>query len=116
MQDDLIVREWQKASGLDTARTPLIGFSQGAIMALESTQTDGPPAGRVIALSGLADLKGSSLRNPHVLALRDEFWIPPDGERLTVSLGDGAAFVREARKACDVLMVDAAPFSPAGGR
>lgn len=52
MQDDLIVREWQKASGLDTARTTLIGFSQGAIMALESTQADGPPAVRVIALSG----------------------------------------------------------------
>ena len=46
------VREWQQASGLDTARTTLIGFSQGAIMALESTQTDRPPAGRVIALSG----------------------------------------------------------------
>jgi phospholipase/carboxylesterase len=46
------VRDWQKASGLDTARTTLIGFSQGAIMALESTQTIRPPAGRVIALSG----------------------------------------------------------------
>ena len=46
------VREWQQASGVDTARTTLIGFSQGAIMALESTQTDRPPAGRVIALSG----------------------------------------------------------------
>jgi phospholipase/carboxylesterase len=46
------VREWQEASGLDTARTTLIGFSQGAIMALESTQTDSPPAGRVIALAG----------------------------------------------------------------
>lgn len=46
------IREWQKASGVDTARTTLIGFSQGAIMALESTQTDRPPAGRVIALSG----------------------------------------------------------------
>ena len=33
------VREWQQASGVDTARTTLIGFSQGAIMALESTQT-----------------------------------------------------------------------------
>ena len=46
------VREWQLASGIDTASTTLIGFSQGAIMALESTQTDRPPAGRVIALSG----------------------------------------------------------------
>lgn len=44
--------------------------------------------------------------NPHVLALRDEFWIPPDDERLTVRLGDGAAFVRDAQSACDVLIVD----------
>ena len=44
--------------------------------------------------------------NPHVLALRDEFQIPPDDERLTVLLGDGAAFVREAGPGCDVLMVD----------
>jgi spermidine synthase len=44
--------------------------------------------------------------NPHVLALRDEFSIPPDDERLTVKLGDGAAFVRDAPTACDVLMVD----------
>jgi phospholipase/carboxylesterase len=46
------VREWQEASGVDTPRTTLIGFSQGAIMALESTQTDSPPAGRVIAMAG----------------------------------------------------------------
>ena len=45
-------RAWQQASGVHTARTTLIGFSQGAIMALELTQTDRPPAGRVIALSG----------------------------------------------------------------
>lgn len=44
--------------------------------------------------------------NPHVLALRDEFQIPPDDERLTVLLGDGAAFVRDAQTGCDVLMVD----------
>lgn len=44
--------------------------------------------------------------NPHVLVLRDEFWIPPDDERLAVRLGDGAAFVRDAQSACDVLMVD----------
>ena len=25
--------------------------------------------------------------NPHVLALRDEFWIPPDDARLTIRLG-----------------------------
>jgi spermidine synthase len=44
--------------------------------------------------------------NPHVLALRDAFQIPPDDERLTVLIGDGAAFVRDTDKRCDVLMVD----------
>jgi spermidine synthase len=44
--------------------------------------------------------------NPHVLALRDAFQIPPDDERLNVLLGDGAAFVRDTDKRCDVLMVD----------
>lgn len=44
--------------------------------------------------------------NPHVLALRDEFRIPPDDDRLTVLQGDGAIYVREAAAPCDVLMVD----------
>lgn len=44
--------------------------------------------------------------NPHVLDLREEFWIPPDDERFAVLEGDGARYVREAEAACDVLMVD----------
>jgi spermidine synthase len=44
--------------------------------------------------------------NPHVLALRDAFQIPPDDARLAIRLGDGAAFVRDADKGCEVLMVD----------
>jgi phospholipase/carboxylesterase len=46
------VRDWQQASGVDSARTILIGFSQGAIMVLESTQQSDPLAGRVFALAG----------------------------------------------------------------
>lgn len=46
------VVRWQQACGVGTAATTLAGFSQGAIMALESTQLDNPPAARVIALSG----------------------------------------------------------------
>src|SRR2546423_1220661 len=46
------VRRWQQSSGVDSAHTMLIGFSQGAIMALEATQTDATLAGRVFALSG----------------------------------------------------------------
>jgi phospholipase/carboxylesterase len=48
----LAVRQWQEACGAGPARTTLIGFSQGAIMALESTQLESLLAARVIALSG----------------------------------------------------------------
>ena len=47
------VRDWQRQMGAGAPRTTLIGFSQGAIMALESTQQPGPPiAGRVVAIAG----------------------------------------------------------------
>ncbi len=45
--------------------------------------------------------------NPHVLALRQDFHIPPDDERLVVVHADGAAFVRSLAEQVDVLMVDA---------
>lgn len=46
------VRRWQHERGLDAAATTLIGFSQGAIMALEATQQAQPLAARVIAIAG----------------------------------------------------------------
>jgi phospholipase/carboxylesterase len=46
------VMQWQQACAVGPARTTLIGFSQGAIMALESTQIESLLAARVIALSG----------------------------------------------------------------
>lgn len=45
--------------------------------------------------------------NPHIVALRDEFCVPPDDERFQVHLGDGAAFVSELRDTFDVLLIDA---------
>lgn len=44
--------------------------------------------------------------NPHVIALRDEFCVPPDDSRLQVHRADGARFVRSAAPGVDVLMVD----------
>jgi spermidine synthase len=44
--------------------------------------------------------------NPHVIALRDEFQVPPDDKRLCVTLGDGAEFVRSPPGQFDVLMID----------
>lgn len=48
------VKHWQAESGLGVPATALVGFSQGAIMALESTQRPDVPAlaGRVIAIAG----------------------------------------------------------------
>ncbi|CAM3679051.1 transferase [Roseateles saccharophilus] len=44
--------------------------------------------------------------NPHVIALREQFKVPPDDERLQVRRGDGADFVRDTRDRLDVLLVD----------
>jgi phospholipase/carboxylesterase len=51
------VRAWQQQTGATEAQTALIGFSQGAIMALASTQADparhgSPLAGRVVSIAG----------------------------------------------------------------
>ncbi|WP_374568001.1 hypothetical protein [Ideonella sp.] len=45
--------------------------------------------------------------NPHVIALRDEFHVPPDDDRFRVIRTDGAQFVRHRVTRPDVLMVDA---------
>jgi len=44
--------------------------------------------------------------NPHVIALREEFGIPPDDARFKVHRGDGAAYVSAPPDPVDVLMVD----------
>lgn len=44
--------------------------------------------------------------NPEVIALRDEFAIPPDDARFRVIHADGADFVRRPDEAVDVLLVD----------
>jgi phospholipase/carboxylesterase len=48
------IRQWQRDTGLGPEATVLIGFSQGAIMALEAATQAGEDvlAGRIVALSG----------------------------------------------------------------
>jgi len=46
-----LIGELQESAGVDAAATTLVGFSQGGIMALESTLLPAPPAARVVALS-----------------------------------------------------------------
>jgi len=45
--------------------------------------------------------------NPHVVALRERFRVPPDGPRFRVVLGDGAHFVANTPERFDVLLIDA---------
>ena len=46
------VRGWQADTGVAPEATALVGFSQGAIMALESTQLDEALSARVVAVAG----------------------------------------------------------------
>ena len=46
------VQHWQRVSGTDAQRTIVAGFSQGAIMALESSKLAKPPATRIVAFAG----------------------------------------------------------------
>jgi phospholipase/carboxylesterase len=46
------IAHWQQQSGVDAAATALVGFSQGAIMALESAKRSPPHAGRIVAIGG----------------------------------------------------------------
>jgi phospholipase/carboxylesterase len=46
------VQAWQQRTGVAPADTTLIGFSQGAIMALAASGAAQPPAARVVSLSG----------------------------------------------------------------
>jgi spermidine synthase len=45
--------------------------------------------------------------NPHVVALRDAFHVPPDDDRFHVHLDDGARFIGQSPNRFDVLLVDA---------
>lgn len=49
-----VISQWQRTSGVGPSGTVLVGFSQGAILSLEATQTEVAtnPAERVIALAG----------------------------------------------------------------
>lgn len=46
------INGWQKEAGVDPGATTLVGFSQGAIMSLESTQVEAAPARRVVSIAG----------------------------------------------------------------
>ena len=53
-----------------------------------------------------ADLTALEI-DPHVIALRTLFGVPPDDERFRVVPGDGVRWIADAPTRCDVLLVDA---------
>ncbi|MEQ1519268.1 MAG: spermidine synthase [Usitatibacteraceae bacterium] len=50
--------------------------------------------------------------DPHIIAFREQFLLPPDDARLRVLLGDAAEYVRNTEEPADVVMIDA--FDRAG--
>ncbi len=54
--------------------------------------------------------------NPHVIAMRDAFFVPPDDARFRVVCDDGAAFVERPERRFDVVLVDGFGYDgqPAG--
>ncbi|MCK9984528.1 MAG: spermidine synthase [Azoarcus sp.] len=58
-------------------------------------------------LRTLPDVRFTAVEiDPDVIALRDAFGIPPDGERFRVVCADGADYVRRREHAPDVLLID----------
>ena len=82
------VRAAQQATGLGPVHTALVGFSQGAILALELAQADDGLAGRVLAFAGryarlpLAAPASTSL---HFFHGADDAVIPADQARLAIA-------------------------------
>ena len=84
------IGRWQSEYGVPAGSTTLIGFSQGAIMALESTTLPTPQASRVVSLSGrFASLPDHAAEHTtiHLIHGRKDGVIPHDfavaaGERL----------------------------------
>lgn len=44
--------------------------------------------------------------DPEVIAVREQFFMPPESDRFEIVCGDGADFVRRDARRCDVLLVD----------
>jgi len=93
------VRSLQQRLGVDWPRTALVGFSQGAIMALEAVQAEPQLAGRVIAFSGrhaTAPEHAPQDTCVHLLHGLDDRVVPPGpaldaAERLVALGGDVTA-------------------------
>lgn len=73
------IEQWQGQTGVPAAATALVGFSQGAIMSLESAKRQPPVAGRVVAIGGrFASLPTDALAETtiHLLHGKEDAVIP----------------------------------------
>jgi phospholipase/carboxylesterase len=95
------VRELQALHAMPWQRTALVGFSQGAIMALEAVQAEAALAGRVLAFSGrhaTPPMHAPADTCVHLLHGLDDRVVPPgpaidSAERLVALGGDVTADV-----------------------
>lgn len=90
------VRRWQQEYGLDAAATTLAGFSQGAIMALESARAGRALAGRFVSIAGrFAQLPDTAPQGSfHFIHGQDDAVIPcrfaSEGQERIARLGGDA--------------------------
>lgn len=85
------VAHWQREAGSAPSRTTLIGFSQGAIMALEASLTQPMLAGRVVSMAGrfaVLPLKASAAKRVHFIHGKEDQVIAPSH---SVSAASGLA-------------------------
>ena len=75
------VAQWQADAGIAAQGTTLVGFSQGAIMSLESTQAEPLPAQRVVSLAGrfAAPVRRATPRTVFHLVHGDQDGVVPHG-------------------------------------
>ena len=97
------VRDWQQRAGVGAAQTTLVGFSQGAIMALAATTADRPPAARVVSLSGRFD------QLPQAAAQDVRFHFIHGDADTVIAIGNAAAAVERLKQLGAPVTFDAIP-------
>jgi phospholipase/carboxylesterase len=122
------VRAWQAIAALDALRTTLVGFSQGAIMALESTREPDPPARRIVSVAGRYAREPSASAHPirfHLLHGTADPVIPyshtlhaakalaAQGAQVTTDLIESAA--HEISPQIETALIARLAHDPAGG-
>lgn len=102
------VGQWQAVSGVDAGATVLAGFSQGGIMALESSRLAQPPAATVVSFAGRY-----AVLPEHAPAVRIHLLHGEQDSVMPVALSTAAAErLRSVGAACTLDIVDGIGHEP----